>query len=63
MTDIPIQGKFHATTVAGIIADAEQIDVSGTKLPDVLDSKETAMVIYTEIPIDRTLVSNGYYTL
>lgn len=43
MADIPIQGKLRAATVAGIIADAEQIDVNGTKLPTVLDSKEDSM--------------------
>lgn len=63
MADIPIQGKLRAATVAGIIADAEQIDVSGTKLPTVLASKETAMVSYTEIPAGGELVSNGHYTL
>lgn len=63
MADIPILGKLHSITVAGIIADAEQIDVNGTKLPTVLDSKETAMIIYDEIPPRGELVSNGYYTL
>lgn len=65
MADIPIQGKFRATTVAGIIADADQIavDNNGTKLPTVLDSKETAMIIYDEIPVDGVLAPNGYYTL
>lgn len=39
------------------------VDLSGYATKTDLNSKETAMVIYTEIPINRTLVSNGYYTL
>lgn len=63
MADIPIQGKFRATTVAGIIADAEQIDVNGTKLPTVLDSKEDIPGRSGALPADGALVKNTMYYL
>lgn len=63
MADIPIQGKFRATTVAGIIADAEQIDVSGTKLPTVLNGKEDIPERTDTLPVSGPLVKNTMYYL
>lgn len=63
MADIPIQGKFRATTVAGIIADAEQIDVSGTKLPNVLNGKENIPGRAATLPVGGVLVKNTMYYL
>lgn len=63
MADIPIQGKFRATTVAGIIADAEQIDVNGTMLPAVLGGKEDIPGRSSTLPDGGVLVKNTMYYL
>lgn len=63
MADIKILGTLNCVAEDGTLARANQIDVNGTKLPEVLNEKEDKDSVKQFINPDHVLESNTEYYL